>query len=559
MMPLPQFLRQLWRRLEGPKSTILVMSALTGLAGGVSISAINSGVAGWNEGSMPWEALAVFVFALLSHVVASYFAEYRIAAMVAHLIVKMRADAVGRIADARLDDIERLDSGQVVAMLIYDVQAVGNSVARIFSAIRSAVTVIFILVYVVVLSPQIALLAFTATALGICGYLWQERRVRTMIEESRNNNATYHRTVGELLHGVKELKLHAKGRGSILRRLGRLGRRGQALSTRADFVSYSSNSIAHLVLFSLLGLVAFLPPSLFSVSGVPVFQAIAVMLYVIGAIESVVSAAVPITRGRVALSTYIRTLETLGAEANDVVPSSALQQKPESRLSASGVELSYLGDEGDHLFTLGPIDLSIAGPALIFVTGGNGSGKTTLLKLLAGLYRPDRGEILLNGVPVTDETSATLRQQVAAVFSDFHLFDRLYGINLNNRRAEVEAMIEDFGLSGKVMLGPLGFTTTRLSTGQRKRLGLIAALLLDRPILILDEFGAEQDPEFRHRLYTDILIRLREQGKLVLAVTHDDRYFDACDARLHLDLGRIAFQHGVAAISNGIEHQTGRG
>src|SRR5690606_13885892 len=76
-------------------------------------------------------------------------------------------------------------------------------------------------------------------------------------------------------------------------------------------------------------------------------------------------------------------------------------------------------------------------------------------------------------------------------------------------------------------------SNTRLSQGQRKRLALVVAILEQRPILVLDEWAADQDPHFRRVFYREILPMLKARGITVIAVTHDDHYFDAADRRIH--------------------------
>jgi putative ATP-binding cassette transporter len=78
-----------------------------------------------------------------------------------------------------------------------------------------------------------------------------------------------------------------------------------------------------------------------------------------------------------------------------------------------------------------------------------------------------------------------------------------------------------------------------VSSGQRKRLAIIAALLEHRPICVFDEWAADQDPHFRMKFYRELLPKLRVWGKTVIAVTHDDRYFDAADVWVHLEEGRL--------------------
>jgi putative ATP-binding cassette transporter len=83
------------------------------------------------------------------------------------------------------------------------------------------------------------------------------------------------------------------------------------------------------------------------------------------------------------------------------------------------------------------------------------------------------------------------------------------------------------------------FTHVNLSTGQRKRLALIAALLEEREIYVFDEWAADQDIYFRDQFYHSILKRLKEAGKTVIAVTHDDRFWGVADRVVKMELGSI--------------------
>lgn len=536
MTPFGQYLVLLWTELRGPKILVLVMSAVAGLAGGLSIASINAGVQGWSEGQVPWSAMGTFLASLVVILVAGYFAQFRNSQMVGELVFRMRTEGVNRVARASLSDVERISDGRILAMLHHDTQAIGGSVSTLVSGARALVTAVFALFYLAYLSPVIVSLALVAIGIGVTSYVYQERRIRSLVEASRQSMADFHDTMHDAMYGSKEMRFHAAGEAAILRQVGRLGTRGRTLTARAEFLNFTSNSISQLALLGLLGLIAFLPPQVLNAAGVPVFQALTVMLYLVGAVEVLVGSATPITRGRVASFNYDRVMAQLppeerhGARALDGAAFT---------LSATDLRFEHFDAENQHAFSLGPINLDFSAPELVFITGGNGSGKTTLLKCLSGLYVPSDGEILINSEPVRQENIERLRGNVASVFHDYHLFARLYGVSMRENRDRIEALLEELDLSHKVALAARGFRSTRLSTGQRKRLGLLVAMLLDRPILILDEFGAEQDPEFRDRFYRKILPRLRDEGRLILAVTHDDRYFEACDRRIHLDFGQV--------------------
>jgi putative ATP-binding cassette transporter len=79
-----------------------------------------------------------------------------------------------------------------------------------------------------------------------------------------------------------------------------------------------------------------------------------------------------------------------------------------------------------------------------------------------------------------------------------------------------------------------------LSLGERKRLGLLLSLLEDRPIYLFDEWASDQDPEFKWIFYDQLLGELRSRGKLVIVISHDDRFFRAADKLLIMERGRDA-------------------
>jgi putative ATP-binding cassette transporter len=160
------------------------------------------------------------------------------------------------------------------------------------------------------------------------------------------------------------------------------------------------------------------------------------------------------------------------------------------------------------------------------------------LKILSGLYPIQSGEITVAGTRIDAHSIASYRQLIAPVFAEFHLFDRLYGL-LDAPRQEIDALIQEMQLGRKVHIEGDHFSTLDLSTGQRKRLALIVALMDNRPIFLFDELAADQDPEFRAYLYTVLLPRLRSEGRLVIAATHDDRYFHLADLVVHMEYGKV--------------------
>jgi putative ATP-binding cassette transporter len=96
--------------------------------------------------------------------------------------------------------------------------------------------------------------------------------------------------------------------------------------------------------------------------------------------------------------------------------------------------------------------------------------------------------------------------------SDFHLFDRLLGLSGADLDARAGDYLARFELEGKVQVENGVFSTTALSSGQRKRLALLTSLLEDRPIYVFDEWAADQDTHFRDVFYTAIPPSSRSSG-----------------------------------------------
>ncbi len=146
---------------------------------------------------------------------------------------------------------------------------------------------------------------------------------------------------------------------------------------------------------------------------------------------------------------------------------------------------------------------------------------------------------VLLGVIYNDLNLELYRQLFSTVFADFYLFDRLLGLQLADVDSQAQTYLEQLQLTHKVSVQNGKLSTTALSQGQRKRLALLTAYLEDRPIYLFDEWAADQDPFFREIFYQQLLPELKQRGKALLVISHDNRYFQLADRLLKLDYGKI--------------------
>lgn len=209
-----------------------------------------------------------------------------------------------------------------------------------------------------------------------------------------------------------------------------------------------------------------------------------------------------------------------------------------SRLSLVDAFFDYTAQEHALPFSVGPINLTINAGEIVFVTGINGTGKSTLLHMLLALYPLSAGRILRDDTPVTDANLHDYYELFSVNFPDSQLSEQISGVHHVDPDLAHE-LLRLFEVDDKVTIENGCFSTIALSYGQRKRLSLIAALLEQRPILVLDEWAADQAPAFRATFYMKILPWIKSRGGTVIAITHDDAYFSVADLRIDVERGKI--------------------
>jgi len=200
-------------------------------------------------------------------------------------------------------------------------------------------------------------------------------------------------------------------------------------------------------------------------------------------------------------------------------------------------DLAFAYDEGD--FALEIPQLKIARGERVAIVGPSGSGKTTLLNLIAGIAIPQKGQVTTNGCEISGLNDAARRDfriaNIGLVFQEFELLEYLnvlnnillpYRINGTLKpqpgvRERAEAIANSVGVGGKLASFP-----GHLSQGEKQRVALIRALVLQPQLLLTDEPTGNLDPMNKDRVL-DILIEYADQNAATLiSVTHDRDILD---------------------------------
>jgi putative ATP-binding cassette transporter len=412
---------------------------------------------------------------------------------------------------------------------------------------QGVVLVFFVAIYILYLSP----LAFVLSVVIVClaGLIFhiKSREVAARTREAAEwDNRLFDRLM-DLLDGFKEVRLNRSRSDHLFEDVVEVSRTAANIKIRSQSESYKQLVFSQSSMYLLLAAIVFVVPAFSDTKGGSITQVTTALMFVVGVCMGIVQTIPILLAANVAADNIERLEARLRAitSAGDVGPIAPRQRF--NTIEMRNIVFSYIDKSSEAVFRVGPIDFTLRSGDLVFITGGNGSGKSTFLKLLAGLYEPDSGEILLDGVRVDDSNREIYRSLLAAIFVDYHLFRRLYGI-ADPEPAELDRLLTQFRLHDKTRLADGTFTTLDLSGGQRKRLALIVSLLEKRPILLLDEWTADQDPDFRRKFYDELLPALQQSGATVVVITHDDRYLDELHLparRLRMDEGRFISQHSI--------------
>jgi putative pyoverdin transport system ATP-binding/permease protein len=475
--------------------------------------------------------------------------------LVKDLAADMRIRLCRKINRAGVQDIDTFGMARLTNILVEDIGRVSFAAVCLPMVAVQVTTVVGMLVYLAFLDWRVFLCAVAVIVGGLflnriplrisLGYMEQSRRIRDQVQDG----------VKGIVFGAYELKLaRAKSEQFLEEEIIQPELKAARIDKIADTYLHVAGSFVELISFFVIGLVAFVLPRYFSFQLTDIYAIVMALLYVMLPIMMAYMLLPNIQRGSVALA-QIEELEALTEEPVAGEPIGAW-----STFEVRNLQYRYHNAaEPGAGFRLQPITLRFRKGEVVFVVGGNGSGKSTLSKLISLHYAPESGEIRFDDTRVGVGNLGAAREQIAVIYSNYYLFERVYGPVDSAREASMQRYLRLFGLQDKVRFEGGRFSTTKLSDGQRRRLALVVALLDDRQIYLLDEWAADQDPEFREIFYTQLLQQMRADGKLVIVITHDDRYFHHADRVVVMEFGGVRQdtmrqhtlrQHGSVALQS---------
>lgn len=528
-------------RIVQPFRTLLILSIVMGILGGLCVTILLTTINRLLNTADGMSQDMIITFAVLCalalgcSVVANIGTNY----VGQKIIAQLRRSLGSKVLSAPIEQLERYRAHRLIPVLTHDIDTVSDLAFGLPQLIISFTITLGCLGYLASLSLPMFAVTAAAVVLGTLAQYIARGHGMAGFEKARELEDQLQKHYQGIADGAKELRINRPRRQRLYRE--QLGATADAIcrqQVRSVNVFLTASTFGSLLFFVVIGIALGLHAWWAQNDRAVLSGFVMTLLFMKGPLESVLSLLPLISRNRIALKRIADLTERfVNPEPHLLLEGEGGAAPLAATLELRGVGYSYPAVDDRAPFTVGPLDLTLRSGEILFIVGENGCGKTTLVKLLLGLYPPHQGEIRVDGRRIEAADRDDYRQAFTTVFADYYLFDDL--LPTGPRLPAVAARyLERLELAHKVRVVDGRFTTTELSTGQRKRLALVNAWLEERPVLVFDEWAADQDPTFRRIFYTELLPDLRRQGKTVVVISHDDRYFDVADQVLHLRAGQ---------------------
>ncbi|RZP95571.1 cyclic peptide export ABC transporter [Vibrio vulnificus] len=453
---------------------------------------------------------------------------------------KLRTDIYHRILNAPIASIEAFGSTRLIAMFSTDIGNISMGARTLPDLMINSVTLSGALAFLFFLNIDVFWFVIVSVVIGTITYQLPAHIGNIFLRKSRNEIDLLYMNINGLIYGAKELKLDWKKRSDFLHN-DLLACEDNVIRAdrKAKTILIAATNYGELISFFVIGCVAFIFVNYSAITTTELISITMILLYIASPIGTIMNAFPQLAIAKISLKKINESLQLLPEEDEG----NALHIPSWDTIHFKNVCFQYKpsglnSSDNDKKFIVGPLNFSIKKGEVTFIVGGNGSGKSTIGKLLTLHYQAKAGEIYFGEERIDHQNLGAARQNISAIYSDYHLFNRLLG-ETKTELCEIESLIHKLGLSEKVRLSENRFSTLSLSDGQRKRLALLVSCLDNKQLYLFDEWAADQDPVFKSHFYHSILPLLKKDNKAIVVISHDDRYFNFADLLIEMEDGQI--------------------
>ncbi len=546
-------LLKLWRYLAKYR-WIIVLAAVLSICGnalglvsprlsGAAINAIE------HESGVQFPVVIRYVVAMIAVAAASSLISWGLSAIMIRLsrnvVSKMRKDLFDHLTTLPIAFFDTHQTGDVLSILSYDVDTVGATLSTdLTQIISSLVTVVGSFAMMVSIAPQLLLVFAVTIPLSLLITRWRAKIVRPLFSKRSRMLGAMNGYSEEAVGGLKTIRAYHQEE--------EFNRRFQFHNDNAVHATWHADHTA-----AITGPTVNLVNNL-SLAAVSVFGALLYMggSILLGDVSSFVLYSRKFSGPINEFANILAEIQSTLAAAERVLGLLALEPEPADAPDAlpiddcrgeirfEDVSFGYTED----VTVLHNISFTAAPGQVVAIVGETGCGKTTLINLLMRFYDVSTGRILLDGRDIRTLRREELRRQFTMVLQDTWLFD---GTVLENiaygrdgvTRADVEAAAKAAHIHEMILSLPDGYDTVvtgsgnSISKGQKQLMTIARAMLIDSPMLILDEATSNVDTQTERRIQ-DAMLRLMH-GRTCFIIAHRLSTITGADCILVMDKGRI--------------------
>jgi subfamily B ATP-binding cassette protein MsbA len=547
------YVRPYWKRLAAALLGLAVAAA-TEPALSALFKPLLDGSFIQKDRTLIWLAPLTLIGLFVVRGVASYVSDYGMNWVGQRVVMDLREAMFAKLMALPVSTLENQTSGNIVANIAFNVSQVTQSATNVLTLLaRDFLAIVGLIAWLLWINWRLTLIIIVIAPLTAWLIRNLSHRLRHLSRESQRNLGELTSLLEDNLSGFKVVRIFG-GEKQESQRFNRA-----ADDARRFFVKRVSLAATYDPLIQLLAALA-----VALIIGIAIWQAtqdqttvggfvsyLVAVLMLFGPVKRLTSINDQMQRGLAAAEMIFGLLDEQG-EKDTGTRSLA---RAHGEIEFQDIGLRYVDT---HRPALDGINLHIHSGETLALVGASGSGKTSLVNLLPRFRDPDNGQILLDGIPLTQLKLADLRSQIALVSQEVILFnDTLkaniaYGSNAiadepmviaAAKAAHAWEFIEKLPQGLETYVGERGM---KLSGGQRQRIAIARALLKNAPILILDEATSALDTESER--YVQAALETLMQGRTTLVIAHRLSTIEKADRIVVLDHGKIVEEGSHAEL-----------
>jgi len=519
---------------------MFIFSALVGLAASLIIVVLNQAASLVLEKENLFYEFIAFIFLLAFFLYFYQKNNHESISSTQKIVYRIRLEIISLVLRSDLSTFNSISKDEISTAINRDSQMISQSIVQLVGLTQGIAIIFFSLIYLATLSWMATLLILIFIVGTVSIFVGFHFRISPILRSAWKEDLNTFEYVSQFLSGYQEIKMSSQKAKGFIDDLIISAKKSRNTRKQSQILIGSITSYIQITFYVAVGTLIFVVPT-FSEDFSNVVQKVATTsLFIVGSLQGVIASLPVLIQAETAATQLINLKNRLEDLRHKGLAPRPLDQYPAVHcIQLHQIQYDYPLSANNPVFDIGPISYRFESGKTYFIRGQNGSGKTTFIRVLLGLYQPSKGYITVDDQLVEQPTNGAYRDLFSVVFSDFYLFKKLYGIS-KERLEDSQALIDIFQLEGKLSILDDQFGTINLSTGQRKRLGLIEALLEDKQFVVLDEWAADQDPEFRKYFYQVLIPYIKGLGKTLIAISHDDKYFDVADEIITINQGKLA-------------------